>query len=160
MILLILIVVFTFIYGSMIGYFIHWLLHTEISDRLTKSHDVHHKLYTVDNFESDTYRDAKKNDSAWVFIPIITVAIILACVPLLLICKVWWIYPPILIMGVLVGWLNDAIHEAFHIKSHWLNKYAWFRHLKHLHMQHHIYPKKNMGIIWFLPDRIFGTFKK
>ena len=59
-----------------------------------------------------------------------------------------------------MGYLNDRMHDWFHKTDHWLNKYAWFRRLNHLHLLHHISPNKNMGIVWFFPDRIFGTFIK
>lgn len=142
----------------MAGYFVHWILHTKLFGRFAESHNIHHTLYTPDDFESETYRDAEENDSAFVFIPIITGAIAIACVPLWFVFQTWWIYLIILAVGVSVGWLNDHMHEAFHLIDHRYNKYAWFKRLKDLHMQHHIHPKKNHGIIWFGPDKLFKTF--
>lgn len=157
LLLVLFVIVFTFVYGSMAGYLVHWLLHTKLFERLAKAHNTHHELYTVDDFDSETYRDAEKNDSAFVFVPIITTAIVLLCIPLWWIFQIWWIYPLIIGEGVLVGWLNDYLHECFHIRDHRYNKYAWFRKLKKLHVVHHALPKKNHGIIWFLPDKLFRT---
>jgi sterol desaturase/sphingolipid hydroxylase (fatty acid hydroxylase superfamily) len=142
------------------GYFVHWLLHTDRFAKLAPSHNIHHTLYTPDDFESETYRDAEENDSVRVFVPIITGAIVLASIPLWFIFHTWWIYPIILAEGAFVGWLNDYIHECFHIIDHPYNKYSYFKKLKRLHLIHHIFPKKNHAIIWFGPDRLFGTFSK
>ncbi len=149
-----------FAVGSTAGYVAHRLMHIKALGRFAKSHKVHHKLYTPDNFESDTYRSAGKDTSTFVFVPVILLSVVLLGVTLWFAFQVWWIYPVIIAEGIAVGVLNEKIHDWFHIKDHWMNRYAWFKHLKHLHMQHHIHPKKNMGIIWFLPDRVFGTFKK
>lgn len=148
----------TFIYGSMAGYVVHRLLHTKIFGKLAEGHNRHHTLYTVEDFESNKYRDAGDDDSAFVFIPIIVTAIVLMCIPLWFIFSTWWIYPIILAEGVFVGWLHDYIHESFHLNEHWLLKYKFIQRLKELHILHHKYPQKNHGIIWFIPDRLFRTF--
>jgi len=137
---------------------VHWLLHTKLFEGLAKAHNTHHELYTPDDFESKTYRDAEENDSVFVFVPIITIALILVCIPMWFIFGTWWVYLFVLAVGVSVGWLNDHTHEAFHIVDHRYNKYEWFKKMKHLHRLHHIYPKKNHGIIWFGPDKLFKTF--
>ena len=157
-ILTLFIMIFTFVYGTLAGYVVHWLLHTPMFERLAKAHNTHHELYTPDDFVSETYRDAKNNDSVFVFVPIITTAIALACIPLWFLFSTWWIYPIIIALGASVGWLNDHMHEAFHIINHPYNKYNYFLKLKHLHLMHHMHPKKNHGIIWFGPDKLFRTF--
>jgi hypothetical protein len=149
----------TFLFGSTSGWVVHYLLHTKTFKHLATDHNVHHSLYTPDDFESEgRYRDAGKARSTLVFIPIITTAIAFMCIPLWFAFNAWWIYPIVLATGVFVGWLNDYAHYAFHIKEHWLNKYKYFRRLKYLHLLHHIHPKKNQGIIWFGADRLFRTF--
>lgn len=150
----------TFLFGSSSGYVVHYLLHTEAFKHLATDHNVHHELYNPDDFESIRYRDAGKARSTLVFIPIITTAIALMCIPLWFVFNAWWIYPIILAEGVLIGWLNDYLHYAFHIKNHWLNNYSYFHKLKYLHLLHHIHPKKNHGILWFGADRLFRTFTK
>ena len=155
----------TFLYGSTSGWVIHALLHAMLHKKVLKNlatdHNVHHLLYTPSDFESvGSYRDAGKARSTLVFIPIITTAIALMCIPLWFIFSVWWIYPIIIIEGATIGWLNDYIHYAFHIKNHWLNKYSYFKKLKRLHLLHHIHPTKNHGVIWFGADKLFGTFTK
>lgn len=153
----------TFVVGSLVGYIIHWLLHTrlvkyKLFKPLAKSHNVHHQYYTIHNFESDTYRDPGKDSSTFFFAPVITLAVGLLGLGLWFVFQVWWIYLVILIEGIAIGLLNTKIHDYFHIRNHWLNKYSMFRRLKKLHWWHHKRPKINHGIIWFVPDKLFGTF--
>jgi hypothetical protein len=167
---LIVIILSTFIVGSFAGYLLHLLMHTRFSKlptmrRVSKSHNVHHSLYTIRDsgpysFESEEYRSAGRDDSAFVFVPAITLAIGLMCLAFWFVFQAWWIYPIILAVGTSIGWLNGKLHECFHIKDHWLNKYKLFREWKRLHWLHHKYPKMNHGIIWFIPDKVFGTFRK
>lgn len=165
--LLILIVILfsTFIIGSFAGYMLHLFMHTRFPRipylrRISKSHNVHHSLYTIRDFESEEYRSAGKDDSVFVFVPIITLAIGLMCLAFWFAFQAWWIYPVILAEGIFIGWLNGKLHECFHIKNHWLNKYSQFKKLKKTHWLHHKYPKMNHGILWFVPDRLFDTFRK
>lgn len=158
-------IIITFIIGSLVGYVMHWLMHTKLNKTewfkpIALSHNVHHKLYTIYDYESDTYRSSGKDTSTLVFVPIITLSIILLSVIFWFAFQSFWIYPIILIEGIIVGVLNEKIHDYFHIKNHWLNKYYWFRRLKMIHWYHHKHPKTNHGIIWFGPDKLFGTFKK
>ena len=162
---LIVILFSTFVVGSFAGYILHVLMHTRFARmpslrRVSKSHNVHHTLYTIDDFESEEYRSAGSDDSAFVFVPAITLAIGLMCLAFWFMFQAWWIYPVILAEGVLIGWLNGKLHELFHIKDHWLNECSIFRRLKDLHWLHHKHPKMNHGILWFVPDRLFGTFRK
>ena len=152
------IVFLIFSYGSLAGYLVHLLLHNKIVGRFAKDHTAHHNLYTVDDFVSNKYRSAGGKASTFVFVPIITCAMALLCIPLWFLTHVWWIFAIVIIEGIFVGWLNDYIHEVIHLKKHWLHKYKWFQKLKYLHRLHHKYPHKNHGIIWFIPDKLFGTF--
>lgn len=153
------VVVLTFLIGSTAGWVVHWLLHTELFKNLAKGHKVHHELYTPADFESEEYRSAGKDNSSFVFIPILTITILLFFFPIAYLTNSWWIYLFVVAEGALVGYLNDKIHDAFHLTNHWLNQYLWFRKLKKLHLIHHVDPKFNHGIIWFGADKIFGTYK-
>lgn len=157
-------IILTFIVGSLVGYCMHLFMHTKFARMkylsfIAHSHRVHHRLYHIRDYESETYRSAGKDNSAFVFVPVITISILLLCVGFWFVFQSWWIYPIILVEGTAIGWLNNKIHECFHIKNHWLNKYKLFRELKRLHWIHHKHPKTNQGIIWFGPDKLFGSFK-
>ena len=158
-IVIILISLSLFIFGSFSGYIVHRILHSNRLKHLAKDHNVHHALYPIDNFESTSYRGAGSSRSTLVFIPIITVAMLLLCVPIWFLFKEWWVFFFIIIEGILIGWANDYLHYAFHIKNHWLNNYIFFKKLKDIHYLHHKYPKTNHGILWFGPDKLCGTYR-
>jgi len=54
---------------------------------------------------------------------------------------------------------NWYIHQAYHTKNHWLNKYDWFKNDKKIHFQHHVDPTVNYGIASHFSDVIFGTYE-
>jgi hypothetical protein len=62
-----------------------------------------------------------------------------------------------LVMGVVGNWL----HNTFHIKGHFLERYAWFGELRALHYIHHLgtckhnYAVLNFGVL--SPDKMFGS---
>jgi hypothetical protein len=159
-ILLVLFTVITsFVFGHFAAYAVHRMLHTQLFKGLAKSHNVHHDLYPVDDFESEAYRSAEADDSSFVFLPILTMAMMGFFLPIAWLTGAWWIYVIVIGEGIMFGILNDRLHDAFHIKEHWLNRYTWFRKLKEIHWHHHATPETNHGIIWFIPDKVFKTFK-
>ena len=62
-----------------------------------------------------------------------------------------------LIVVAVFTW-NWYIHQAYHTKDHWLNKFDWFKKDKKIHFQHHVDPKVNYGIASHFSDVIFGTY--
>ena len=149
-----------FVVGNFAGYFVHWLMHKGRLESLAEAHDRHHRLYTITDYTSDKYRSAGKDDSTLVFVPMIMLVLGILFVPLWFLFKTFWIFPLPILLGIVVGWLNGYIHECFHLKGHYLTRYGWFRKLNRLHWVHHLHPDKNMGIIWFVPDRVFNSFTK
>ncbi len=149
-----------YIVGNFTGYFVHWLMHKGKLKSVGEAHNTHHELYTIDDFTSTEYRSAGKDDSAFVFVPMIMLALAILFVPLYFIFNTFWIFPLPILLGIIIGWLNGYMHECFHMEDHYLLRFKWFRKLKHLHWLHHLYPDKNMGIIWFVPDRLFNSFMK
>ena len=61
------------------------------------------------------------------------------------------------IMVISMGILNQYIHDSYHIKNHWLNKYKFYRKNKICHDIHHRL-NCNYGILTYTFDRIFGTY--
>ena len=49
------------------------------------------------------------------------------------------------------------IHDSYHIKNHWLNKYNWYKNHKKYHHIHHL-DDKNYGITNYFYDHLFNTF--
>jgi len=57
--------------------------------------------------------------------------------------------------------IGNYLHNSFHIKSPWLEKFKLWRELRYLHYLHHCGDTKhNYSIFAFVFDKIFGTYKK
>lgn len=158
MMLLLLTIVMSFIVSSLFGYTVHWILHRPWSKALYRMHLRHHTLYTAEDYLSDIYRSAGRDNTFFIFA---AAAIPLVMLPIVL----WWLnIMPLALMLVavgemlLLGFLHEYIHTAFHIRWHWMNRLAAFRRWNKLHFLHHQDIGTNYGIFWFGLDRLFGTF--
>ena len=154
----------TFFVASLFGYVVHRILHQKWSRRLYQAHMTHHiKLYPPTDFSSEKYRDSGKDSTPKFFmlagLPLIIIPIILYLFN--------WVSSPVFItiltVEILIGFLNDYLHDAFHIKNFWLHKVPyiglWFSSLTRLHYFHHVDMGSNYGIFSFIWDRIFQTFR-
>lgn len=163
MIAILITILVTFLVSSMFAYWIHRLLHQSWAGYLYKKHLTHHLiLYPPTNYVSDKYRSAGKDNSVFIFA---VIALPFAIIPIVL-----WLtgYLPLVLMITvlviegIVGFLNNYMHDSFHIKNHWMYHIPLFgflfRYLVYLHYIHHCDMSKNYSIFWFLPDKLFGTF--
>jgi sterol desaturase/sphingolipid hydroxylase (fatty acid hydroxylase superfamily) len=119
---------------------------------------THHLLlYPPEDYLSDTYRSAGKDDSFRTFllmaIPLIVLPIILL---LLKIITVAMMIVAMVMMGIM-GFLHSYLHDAFHIRNHFLERLRWFKSWQQLHYLHHIDQQRNFGIFFFAWDRLFNT---
>jgi sterol desaturase/sphingolipid hydroxylase (fatty acid hydroxylase superfamily) len=156
---------FSFLLTTLFGYVVHWALHQNWSGSVHVSHMTHHlKLYPPEDFSSETYRDAGKDNSFKFFalaaIPLIIIPIALWCAGILSL----GLMLVVLLMEALMGFLHDYLHDVFHISNHWLSRTpilkGFFAKWVKLHYQHHVDMKTNYGIFSFLWDKILGTFVK
>jgi hypothetical protein len=52
------------------------------------------------------------------------------------------------------GYIGNYLHQSFHVKGHWLERYGWFHELRavhyihHLHSTRHNYAVLNVGLDW------------
>jgi sterol desaturase/sphingolipid hydroxylase (fatty acid hydroxylase superfamily) len=158
-------IIISFFITSLFGYVVHWSLHQKWAGILYKAHRVHHfQKYPISDFISDTYRQAGINSTPKFFfigaLPLIIVPIVLwhaGIMPLSIMITV-------LIVEAIMGFLHNYLHDAFHIRNHWLYRVPvinkWFSHWFKLHYLHHYNIKKNFGICNFFWDRVFGSFWK
>ena len=71
----------------------------------------------------------------------------------------WLIVMPALIAAWIYAiMIGEYFHRAFHIREHWLQRFAWFRRLRLLHDIHHMGPY-NYGIVLFWMDGLCGTLR-
>jgi hypothetical protein len=61
-------------------------------------------------------------------------------------------------------WISNKLHEAFHIRDHWLERWSltreWFLARRGRHFLHHYKPLKNMSLggIKNIADHVLGTY--
>jgi sterol desaturase/sphingolipid hydroxylase (fatty acid hydroxylase superfamily) len=151
--------VLVFIVCSLFGYGVHWALHQSWAGRFNHAHMTHHqKLYPALDYRSDKYRNAGKDNTTVVFgaaaLPLVAIPVVLWLVGIM----------PLLLMGIalgemlLLGFLHEYIHTAFHIRGHWLNRLPAFTRWDKLHYIHHLRMDTNYGIFTFWLDRLLKTF--
>jgi hypothetical protein len=150
----------TLVYGSFIGYWSHWLMHQSWSGPLHVAHMYHHIInYPAGDLISDEYRSSGSS-SGWVsFTPFVVVAVGLACYVASLLGASLISYATILVEMAVVGVLHGVVHDRFHLrKNPLLGRWAFFWKARDLHMKHHWNMSKNMGILYFGWDKLFGSY--
>jgi len=152
-------IIFTFALLTLLGYAFHAMFHKPWSGQFFKAHMNHHlKQYPPTDFYSDTYRYAGKDNTVvlfgLVFSPLVVTMIVLTAtgaVSLFLGLSV------LAEMGI-IGWLNNSLHDSFHLRNTFWERFAFFERLKKLHFQHHVNMQSNYGIFSFVWDKIFRTY--
>jgi len=158
-------IIASFFVSSLFGYLVHRMLHQTWAGILHQKHMTHHiTLYPPSDYLSEEYRYAGKDNTTITFaiaaIPVVAAPIILGLIG--------WISLPLVLISLtimgLMGFLHSYLHDAFHIKNHWLNKVPiinnMFLRWNILHYYHHIDMSSNFGIFVFHWDYVFFTFKK
>jgi sterol desaturase/sphingolipid hydroxylase (fatty acid hydroxylase superfamily) len=145
---------------EIMGYFWHKLAahYGLIGDKIRKTHYEHHEVYyPFNDMESDVYRvDGLLKGDAWPWlIPVLIVLIF-----------VTWIryknFIDKMVYYIIVGWvachvyLISYVHDSYHVRNHWLNRFTWYQKNKHYHNLHHYY-NCNYGISNYSMDYLFGT---
>lgn len=154
-------IIITYFIVSLFGYVAHLALHQKWMGRFNSAHMTHHlKLYPPNDFTSDKYRRAG-NDSTVKFFVIASLPMIITPI-ILYFCGILTLSSLIVVLVVegLMGYLNNYLHDAFHITNHWLIGLPIFDRWVKLHYIHHINMSANFGIFSFIWDRFFLTIEK
>lgn len=155
-----LILVLVFLIVTLFGYVSHWSLHQSWTGRFNNAHMTHHlTLYPPSDYISDKYRGAGKDNTFFTFA---LISLPLLGLPFLLFFLGAFSLPLTIIVlaeMLLIGYLHDYIHTAFHVSNHWLNKFKMVKELGQIHFVHHVDMSKNLGIYSFFWDKIFGTYQ-
>lgn len=150
----------TWMIGTLAGWTGHWALHQPWAGRFFKAHLTHHRLYPPKSLQSEQYREPGRDDTTLLLAPLI-IGAVMAWLLVLTFLGVSWIETLCLIvLGAVVGLLHEWLHQAFHLETHWLDRFRWFKVLRDLHFEHHRSARVNLGVIWFGWDRLFKTFRK
>ena len=154
-----------FFVSSLFGYVVHRSLHQPWTGELNKKHMTHHLiLYPPTDYVSEKYRNAGVDNTVYTFffaaIPLVATPIILGVLGILPLSLV---ITALIVMGAM-GYLHNYIHDAFHIKNHFLSRIPVLRNIfaywNRLHYLHHVDMQKNFGIFLFHWDHVFKTFWK
>lgn len=142
------------------GYWLHRAIHQKWSGSLYKSHMAHHlTLYPPDDFSSEQYRNAGKDDTTRTFLllgfPLLLAPSVLAFLGIFGWLSAVWITAVV----VCVGLLNSYIHDWIHLKAHWFHFVPGSSNLVKKHLVHHQDMGKNFGIFTFFWDKVCRTYK-
>ena len=162
MLSVLLVALVTYFTTSLLGYAVHWAIHHTWAGWAYRAHRVHHiDLYPPGKLISDEYRNAGSSKTTYTFV--------LAFTPLLLLPIMLWLLGGFSLVHalaaigamLLVGLLNDVVHDSYHVKDHWLSRFIpGYARMRQLHFVHHVNMRRNFGIYSFVWDRIFRTFKQ
>ena len=158
-------IIICFLVTTLFGHSVHWALHQTWTGSVHNAHMTHHlKLYPPSDYTSEVYREAGADSTPKFFA--------LAAIPLILTPIILWatgvvslsIMITALVVEGLMGFLHNYLHDAFHIKKHWLYGIPFlgviFGKWVATHYLHHVDMSKNFGIFTFHWDKIFGTHWK
>ncbi|MBL8324216.1 MAG: sterol desaturase family protein [Rubrivivax sp.] len=146
--------------GGLLGYVIHWVLHQRWSGKLYRLHLTHHEVkYPSRDFLSvGEYRDAGSGNITPYFVALATIVLLPAFFALRQIGVPAWTIAVVAVEITLMAVVNDRIHDALHIKGHFLERLGFFRRCRIAHRVHHTNVKSNLSMTTFEWDRVFGTF--
>lgn len=140
---------------DLFGYLIHRSLHSPWTGPAHKAHKAHHEtLYPPGDFLSDKYRSPGGRSTVLLFLP----PMALATFALFLVFS-WPVALALTAEMAAWGLLSDQVHDAFHVRGHWMEKVPGFARLRAMHEVHHHEQKLNFGIMGFMWDAVFGTVK-
>lgn len=144
---------------TLLGYWLHRAFHQPWSRWFYNAHMNHHqKQYPANDFLSEEYRSAGKDDTAILF-GIVFAPIILSFVVMMVVGFMSVLTGLTCLISLLTcGWLHDYVHNQFHLQNSWMDQLPFFVILRQLHRIHHFNMQSNFGILMFSWDKLFNTF--
>lgn len=158
MLLAILFFVAGIVISSFLGDLVHRLIHKKWIPFLHESHMYHHEiLYPATNLTSDKYKAAPwYKRGTFLFTPFALLASLLFGYAAFVL--VGFASCITLLVGLIgYGFVNDWVHDTFHLKEHKWQKYRYYRTLRTSHFKHHVDMTKNYGIISLYWDKKFNS---
>ena len=134
------------------GYFVHRLMHT----LSLGAHMKHHALYPPDDFLSHHYREPAGLLTYAQMLSYSIPGILYTASVFALFGFHEFLYSVLVVL--VYSFVTQYLHNSIHIKGCKLEKFSWFISIRNAHLIHHK-TDHNFGIISFLCDRVFGTFK-
>jgi sterol desaturase/sphingolipid hydroxylase (fatty acid hydroxylase superfamily) len=159
MVVAVLVTIVSLVLSNFLGYWIHRALHQKWAGPFHRAHMQHHlELYPPGKLTSVKYRNAHwYNRGPFLFTPPFLVIVAVALGIARLLHAPMWTVAEIATIFVAFGFLNDWVHDTFHLRRHPLQKLRYYRRARIAHFVHHVDMSKNYGIVAFEWDRAFGT---
>jgi len=126
--------------------------HRPLGGKLYRDHiNFHHTYYAKDHLVSAVYRGEEGNNTPFFFIPVFMVgSVSFFLLPL-----------DLFVVQALVCaasfYAHVLFYKEYHVDGSWLERFAWFRHMRRLHFEHHRHAGTNFAVIDFFWDRMLGT---
>jgi sterol desaturase/sphingolipid hydroxylase (fatty acid hydroxylase superfamily) len=154
--------VVAFLVASFAAYGVHRMMHRPWSGFLYKAHMEHHLVhYPIENLYSTKKYRSSGIASGWVtFTPLMLLVGAGVYIGLRALGSNEATASGIIALLGFVGWAHGYVHDAFHVRGHWLGRFRFFRQLREMHEPHHRDMRKNLGILFFWWDRVFGTLSE
>lgn len=141
-----------FLAMEFLGYGIHRAMHWRWTGPIWRAHLTHHHLYAKHPL-SDNYLMAGAHAAPRYYV--------MAALPI--VAALFVLLPFVYALALTVemaalGALNDAVHDASHVRGHWMERFGWFRRLRAQHQVHHRHANRNYGLLTLIPDHAVGSY--
>ena len=148
-------VILSFYIVSFLQSYLHFLLgHHRVGRSIYRDHiTCHHAHYHARALTSDSYIPDEKNLTPLFAIPALgLMSAAYTTLPL-------GLFVAHAVSVMFSYGLHIYLHTRFHLSDTWLLRFDWFKRYRALHFLHHKDMRTNFGIVSFLWDRLFGTFR-
>ncbi len=128
--------------------------HRPLGGKFYRNHiNFHHTYYAKDHLVSPVYLGDEGNNTPFFFIPVFMVGSV-----------TFFILPlDLFVVQALACAASFYAHvffdKEYHVEGSWLERFAWFRHMRRLHFEHHRHAHANFAVIDFYWARLFGTYR-
>ena len=147
--------VLTYYLVTIIQTFLHRAIaHRRCGGKIYRNHvTCHHRNYRGRQMLSECYIEDELNDTPWFLPP----ALLMACIAYSLLPLDLFVAHVLTICTAF--WAHVYLHAQYHVDGSWLTRFRWFRRKRELHFVHHRHMDSNFGVIEFIWDKWFGTFR-
>lgn len=122
--------------------------------RIAKLHDVHvrgHHAQYAREMLTDRWIETEQHITGYYAIPFIPI-----------VCAAYCLLPGIYFVahiGALAFsvWWHIYLHQQYHVRGVWWERFCWFQRKRRLHFVHHLKPHKNFAIVEYSWDSMLGT---
>jgi sterol desaturase/sphingolipid hydroxylase (fatty acid hydroxylase superfamily) len=143
-----------FIFLNVIEYSTHLLSHSpKYGFVFYKSHHEHHLVYPPKKLMVESFDD-NVEDTRLPYVMLITFGF-----GVIYNILSFYYYIIFLSETTIYFYIANLLHNSYHLKNPYLERYRWFRYLKKLHHIHHIKVYNNLNITLPITDKLNNTYQ-